>query len=102
MRRTVFASLRSHRVRLAMTALAVALGTALMCGSFVFTASLTHSLDALFAQASAGTDPRAAGRGRRRRRGQRPGRAARPERPATAREVRGRPELAGRRAIPRR
>ena len=56
MRRTVFASLRSHRVRLAMTALAVALGTGLMCGSFVFTASLTHSLDALFAQASAGTD----------------------------------------------
>src|SRR5215468_8007630 len=56
MRRTVFASLRSHRVRLAMTALAVALGTALMCGSFVFTASLTRSLDALFAQASTGTD----------------------------------------------
>src|SRR5215472_544192 len=56
MRRTIFASLRSHRVRLAMTALAVALGTGLMCGSFVFTASLTHSLDALFAQASAGTD----------------------------------------------
>src|SRR6516165_3326220 len=56
MRRTVFASLRSHRVRLAMTALAVALGTGLMCGSFVFTASLTHSLDSLFAQATAGTD----------------------------------------------
>src|SRR6516164_1066212 len=56
MRRTVFASLRTHRVRLAMTALAVALGTGLMCGSFVFTASLTHSLDALFAQASTGTD----------------------------------------------
>src|SRR6267154_3966110 len=56
MRRTVFASLRSHRVRLAMTALAVALGTGLMCGSLVFTASLTHSLDALFTQASAGTD----------------------------------------------
>src|SRR6516165_11446321 len=56
MRRTVFASLRTHRVRLAMTALAVALGTGLMCGSFVFTASLTHSLDALFGQASAGTD----------------------------------------------
>src|SRR5215831_11212012 len=56
MRRTVFASLRTHRVRLAMTALAVALGTGLMCGSFVFTASLTRSLDALFAQASTGTD----------------------------------------------
>jgi putative ABC transport system permease protein len=56
MRHTVFASLRSHWARLAMTALAVALGTGLMCGSFVFTATLTRSLDALFAQASTGTD----------------------------------------------
>ena len=54
--RTMFASLRSHRARLAMTALAVALGTGLMCGSFVFTATLTHSLDALFAQSAVGTD----------------------------------------------
>src|SRR5215510_2713564 len=54
--RALFANLRTHRVRLAMTALAVALGTGLMCGSFVFTASLTRSLDALFAQASTGTD----------------------------------------------
>jgi putative ABC transport system permease protein len=54
--RALIANLRTHQVRLAMTALAVALGTGLMCGSFVFTASLTHSLDSLFAQASAGTD----------------------------------------------
>src|SRR5215472_12604434 len=54
--RAMFAGLRAHRVRLAMTALAVALGTGLMCGSFVFTASLTHSLDSLFAQSTAGTD----------------------------------------------
>src|SRR5262250_1791408 len=54
--RALFANLRTHRVRLAMTALAVALGTGLMCGSFVFTASLTHSLDSLFAQSTAGTD----------------------------------------------
>jgi putative ABC transport system permease protein len=54
--RALLASLRTHRVRLAMTALAVALGTGLMCGSFVFTASLTHSLDSLFARASAGID----------------------------------------------
>ena len=54
--RTMSASLRSHRARLAMTALAVALGTGLMCGSFVFTATLTHSLDALFAQSAVGTD----------------------------------------------
>src|SRR5207302_327082 len=51
-----FASLRSHGVRLAMTALAVAPGTGLMAGSFVFTATLTHSLDSLFAQAATGTD----------------------------------------------
>src|SRR5262250_1156421 len=56
MLRALFATLRTHGVRLAMTALAVALGTGLMCGSFVFTASLTHSLDSLFAQATAGTD----------------------------------------------
>ena len=56
MLRTLFASLRSHGVRLAMTALAVALGTGLMAGSFVFTATLTHSLDSLFAQGTAGTD----------------------------------------------
>src|SRR5215469_16634390 len=54
--RALFASLRTHWVRLAMTALAVALGTGLMCGSFVFTASLTRSLDSLFAQATAGID----------------------------------------------
>ena len=54
--RAMFASLRSHGARLAMTALAVALGTGLMAGSFVFTATLTHSVDSLFAQAAAGTD----------------------------------------------
>src|SRR5215472_12259902 len=56
MLRALLANVRTHRVRLAMTALAVALGTGLMCGSFVFTASLTRSLDSLFAQATAGTD----------------------------------------------
>src|SRR6516165_12363100 len=54
--RATLASLRSHGARLAMTALAVALGTGLMAGSFVFTATLTHSLDSLFAQAAVGTD----------------------------------------------
>src|SRR6516165_12077223 len=56
MLRTMFAGLRRHTGRLAMTALAVALGTGLMAGSFVFTATLTRSLDSLFAQATAGTD----------------------------------------------
>src|SRR5262245_3837501 len=58
MLRTLFASLRGNGPRLAMTALAVALGTGLMAGSFVFTATLTRSLDSLFAQAAAGTDVR--------------------------------------------
>ena len=56
-------SLLAHRVRLAMTALAVALGTGFMCGSFVFTASLTHSLDSLFAQAQRGHRRRGTARG---------------------------------------
>src|SRR5262249_9801192 len=122
MLRTLSASLRSHWVRLAMTALAVALGTGLMAGSFVFTATLTHSLDSLFAQAAAGTDVevrhvsppgavqgagsarggdrRATGCARPRRPGQRPGRAARPGRQGAARAVRGRAELACPRAVP--
>jgi putative ABC transport system permease protein len=48
--------LLAHRVRLALTALAIALGTGFMAGSFVFTSTLTHSLDSLFAQAATGTD----------------------------------------------
>lgn len=51
-----FRSLLAHRARLALTALAIALGTAFMAGSFVFTATLTHSLDSLFAQSATGTD----------------------------------------------
>ena len=51
-----FRSLLAHRVRLALTALAIALGTGFMAGSFVFTATLTHSLDSLFAESATGTD----------------------------------------------
>lgn len=56
MMRTLTARLRASRLRLIMTALSVALGTGLMCGSLVFTASLTHSIDGLIAQQSAGAD----------------------------------------------
>lgn len=49
-------SLLAHRVRLALTGLAIALGTGFMAGSFVFTGTLTHSLDSLFAEAATGTD----------------------------------------------
>jgi putative ABC transport system permease protein len=48
--------LLAHRVRLALTALAITLGTGLAAGSFVFSATLTRSLDSLFAQAATGTD----------------------------------------------
>src|SRR5215471_10645596 len=51
-----FRSLLAHRVRLALTALVIVLGTAFMAGSFVFTATLTHSLDSLLAQSTSGTD----------------------------------------------
>jgi putative ABC transport system permease protein len=56
MLRAMFRGLMAHRVRLAMTALAIALGVGFMSGSFVFTATLTHSLDSLITQASTGTD----------------------------------------------
>jgi putative ABC transport system permease protein len=52
----LFRSMLAHRLRLALTGLAIALGVALMAGSFTFSATLTHSLDSLFSQASAGTD----------------------------------------------
>src|SRR5215813_2443008 len=54
--RAMFRSLMAHRVRLAMTALAIALGVGFMSGSFVFTATLTHSLDSLITEASTGPD----------------------------------------------
>jgi putative ABC transport system permease protein len=54
--RAMFRGLIAHRARLAMTALAIALGVGFMSGSFVFTATLTHSLDSLISQAGMGTD----------------------------------------------
>ncbi len=51
-----FRSLLAHRVRLALTALAIALGTGFMAASFIFTSTLTHSLDSLFSQAASGVD----------------------------------------------
>jgi len=56
MLRASLTSLLSHKVRLAMTALAIALGVAFMSGTFTFTATLQHDLDNLFATATAGTD----------------------------------------------
>ncbi len=56
MLRAMFRGLIAQRVRLAMTALAIALGVGFMSGSFIFTSTLTHSLDSLISQASTGTD----------------------------------------------
>jgi putative ABC transport system permease protein len=54
--RAMLRGLLARRVRLALTALAIALGVGFMAGSFVFTATLTRSLDSLITQASSGTD----------------------------------------------
>src|SRR6266536_5039774 len=119
----------THRLRLVLTGLAIALGVAFMSGSFVFSATLTRGLNSLFAQASMGNrrggqaqladraddhgKPGAAAPGlgardrtpgpRRRRRGRgdrRAGGAARPGWQAAARVVRRRAELAGGRPVP--
>ena len=52
----LFRSMLVHRLRLVLTGLAIALGVAFMSGSFVFSSTLSSSLDSLFAQASTGTD----------------------------------------------
>lgn len=54
--RALFRSMLVHRLRLVLTGLAIALGVAFMSGSFVFSSTLSSSLDSLFAQASTGTD----------------------------------------------
>jgi putative ABC transport system permease protein len=52
----LFRSMLTHRLRLVLTGLAIALGVAFMSGSFIFSATLSRGLDSLFAQASTGTD----------------------------------------------
>src|SRR5215468_10894674 len=52
----VLRDMLTRRLRLAMTALAIALGVAFMAGSFVFSSTLATSLSSLFATASSGTD----------------------------------------------
>jgi putative ABC transport system permease protein len=54
--RALFRSMLVHRLRLILTGFAIALGVAFMSGSFVFSSTLSASLDSLFAQASTGTD----------------------------------------------
>jgi putative ABC transport system permease protein len=49
-------SLLAHKLRLALTALAVVLGVAFMAGTFVLTDTIKHTFDTLFQQTSAGKD----------------------------------------------
>ena len=49
-------SVLAHKLRLALTALAVVLGVAFMAGTFVLTDTIQHTFDALFHQTSAGKD----------------------------------------------
>lgn len=46
----------AHKLRLALTALAVVLGVAFMSGTYVLTDTIKHTFDALFQQTSAGKD----------------------------------------------
>ncbi|MFI5041963.1 MAG: ABC transporter permease [Acidimicrobiales bacterium] len=54
--KTTVKSLAAHKLRLALTALAVVLGVSFMAGTFVLTDTIKHTFDALFAQTSAGKD----------------------------------------------
>jgi putative ABC transport system permease protein len=49
-------SVMAHKLRLALTALAVVLGVAFMAGTFVLTDTIKHTFDTLFAQTAAGKD----------------------------------------------
>ncbi|MBV9661860.1 MAG: FtsX-like permease family protein [Acidimicrobiales bacterium] len=49
-------SLMAHKLRLALTALAVVLGVAFVSGTFVLTDTIKHTFNALFQQTSAGKD----------------------------------------------
>jgi putative ABC transport system permease protein len=56
MLRATLKGLLAHRVRLVLTACAIALGVGFMAGTFILTATISHGIDNLFASASAGTD----------------------------------------------
>jgi putative ABC transport system permease protein len=58
MRTVALRDLRSHKVRLALTLISVVLGTAFVAGSFVFTDTLKHSFDTIFATSDKGIDAR--------------------------------------------
>ena len=54
MLRTTLKNVLAHKLRLALTALAVVLGVAFMSGTFVLTDTIKHTFSSLFAQTAAG------------------------------------------------
>lgn len=58
MRKVALRNLAAHKVRLALTLLSVVLGTAFIAGSFVFTDTLQHTFDGIFANEAKGVDVR--------------------------------------------
>ncbi len=54
--RATLKSLSAHKVRLALTAMAIVLGVAFMAGTFVLTDTVKHSFDNLFQQVNANVD----------------------------------------------
>src|SRR3954449_10084755 len=48
--------LLARKLRLALTALAVALGVTLIAGTYIFTDTITKSFDTIFTQTNKGTD----------------------------------------------
>ena len=54
--RATLKSLAAHRVRLALTAIAIVLGVSFMAGTFVLTDTVKHTFDQLFAQTAVGRD----------------------------------------------
>ena len=58
MRRVSWRSLVAHKVRLVLTVISVVLGTAFVAGSFVFTDTLKHTFNGIFAESDKGVDVR--------------------------------------------
>src|SRR3954447_7564768 len=56
MRKVALRGLFARKLRLVLTALAVALGVTLIAGTYVFTDTINHSFDKIFTQSAKGTD----------------------------------------------
>ena len=56
MRKIAVRGLLARKLRLALTALAVALGVTLIAGTYIFTDTITKSFDNIFTETNKGTD----------------------------------------------